>query len=291
MKEKLLSLAFLAILLLRTTGITAVFAAQEDTNDEEIFLDDQTDLYFEESASFIPEAGFSSAKDLLAAPIAFSPREETEAEDSADLEFLESSEEEPGGADDAALSEYIVKPGDTVDHIADAFKVDPSDLYEWNDELTSESTLTIGQSMMIHTDLDIDATETKKLTGSESAASNATSETTEWSDNQQKSSESEASAQQNMRTMTVVASAYSRTQEDLTNFTAMGIDLRENPRVIAVDPTVIPLGTAVYIEGYGEAIAGDTGGAIVGNRIDLHMEDISEAFAWGMQTVQLTLLD
>lgn len=278
MKEKLLSLAFLAILLLSTTGITAVFAAQEDTNDEEIFLDDQTDLYFEESASFIPEAGFSSAKDLLAAPIAFSPREETEAE-------------EPGDADDAALSEYIVKPGDTVDHIADAFKVDPSDLYEWNDELTSESTLTIGQSMMIHTDLDIDATETKKLTGSESAASNATSETTEWSDNQQKSSESEASAQQNMRTMTVVASAYSRTQEDLTNFTAMGIDLRENPRVIAVDPTVIPLGTAVYIEGYGEAIAGDTGGAIVGNRIDLHMEDISEAFAWGMQTVQLTLLD
>ena len=53
--------------------------------------------------------------------------------------------------------------------------------------------------------------------------------------------------------------------------TAMGHDLTANPnmKVIAVDPKVIPLGSKVWVEGYGEAIAGDTGGAIKGNRIDV----------------------
>ena len=51
----------------------------------------------------------------------------------------------------------------------------------------------------------------------------------------------------------------------------MGHDLTANPnmKVIAVDPKVIPLGSKVWVEGYGEAIAGDTGGAIKGNRIDV----------------------
>ncbi|GAA3326735.1 hypothetical protein GCM10020331_063860 [Ectobacillus funiculus] len=53
--------------------------------------------------------------------------------------------------------------------------------------------------------------------------------------------------------------------------TATGIDLRKDPnmKLIAVDPKVIPLGSKVWVEGYGEAIAGDTGGAIKGNRIDV----------------------
>ena len=51
----------------------------------------------------------------------------------------------------------------------------------------------------------------------------------------------------------------------------MGHDLTANPnmKMIAVDPKVIPLGSKVWVEGYGEAIAGDTGGAIKGNRIDI----------------------
>ena len=46
-----------------------------------------------------------------------------------------------------------------------------------------------------------------------------------------------------------------------------GINLRANPnlKVIAVDPSVIPLGSKVWVEGYGYAVAGDTGGAIKGN--------------------------
>ena len=92
-------------------------------------------------------------------------------------------------------------------------------------------------------------------------------------------------------TLTVVATAYSRNQPSLTNITAMGIDLSENPQVIAVDPAVIPLGTKVYVDGYGEAIAGDTGSAIIGNRVDLHMESIDASFAWGIQEVELTIID
>ena len=91
--------------------------------------------------------------------------------------------------------------------------------------------------------------------------------------------------------MTVVATAYSRNQPSLTNITASGIDLSQNPQVIAVDPTVIPLGTKVYVEGYGEAIAGDTGSAIIGNRVDLHMDSIDESFKWGIQEVELTILN
>ena len=45
------------------------------------------------------------------------------------------------------------------------------------------------------------------------------------------------------------------------------------------------------MEGYGEAIAGDTGSAINGNRVDLHMESMDESFTWGIQEVELTLLD
>ena len=61
--------------------------------------------------------------------------------------------------------------------------------------------------------------------------------------------------------------------------TAMGHDLTANPnmKMIAVDPKVIPLGFKVWVEGYGEAIAGDTGGAIKGNRIDILLGSDSAA--------------
>jgi uncharacterized protein YabE (DUF348 family) len=55
--------------------------------------------------------------------------------------------------------------------------------------------------------------------------------------------------------------------------------------VIAVDPRVIPLGSKVYVDGYGEATALDTGGAIKGNRVDLYMNSEEAAMSWGVRSV------
>lgn len=94
------------------------------------------------------------------------------------------------------------------------------------------------------------------------------------------------------RKIIVQATAYSRNEAGLGNFTANGTDLRQNSRVIAVDPNVIPLGTRVYVEGYGEAVAADTGGAIKGNIIDVHLESVNDCYNWGRKNnVEVTILD
>lgn len=64
----------------------------------------------------------------------------------------------------------------------------------------------------------------------------------------------------------------------------------EQGRTIAVDPRKIPYGTHVYIEGYGEFIAEDTGGAIQGNRIDVYFESHAAALQFGRRTLMVTIL-
>jgi len=59
---------------------------------------------------------------------------------------------------------------------------------------------------------------------------------------------------------------------------------------IAVDPTIIPLGTRLFVEGYGEGIAEDTGGAIKGEILDLYMESESECWDWGRRQVEVKLI-
>jgi 3D (Asp-Asp-Asp) domain-containing protein len=59
--------------------------------------------------------------------------------------------------------------------------------------------------------------------------------------------------------------------------------------IVAVDPSVIPLGTHMTIPGYGDGVAADTGGAIAGARIDLWFPTRAEALAWGSRTVTATL--
>ena len=61
--------------------------------------------------------------------------------------------------------------------------------------------------------------------------------------------------------------------------------------IIAVDPRVIPLGTKLYVEGYGFCVAGDTGGAIKGARIDLGFDTYRQAIAYGRRTVTVYVLD
>lgn len=94
------------------------------------------------------------------------------------------------------------------------------------------------------------------------------------------------------RTMYVEATAYTAYCYGCSGITATGINLRKNPnmKVIAVDPRVIPLGSKVYVKGYGVAIAGDTGGAIRGKRIDVFLKSKTAMRNWGRRTVKITVL-
>ncbi len=89
------------------------------------------------------------------------------------------------------------------------------------------------------------------------------------------------------KTMMVQATAYSTNNPNLSTHTATGIDLRKNPNVIAVDPSVIPLGSKVWVEGYGTFTAGDTGGAINGKKIDIHFSSYEKAKSFGRKTVRI----
>jgi 3D (Asp-Asp-Asp) domain-containing protein/peptidoglycan hydrolase CwlO-like protein len=85
------------------------------------------------------------------------------------------------------------------------------------------------------------------------------------------------------RTMTVSATGYC-----LRGTTATGIPVAWG--VIAVDPRVIPLGTRMFVPGYGEGVAADTGSAVKGNIIDLWFSSCAQAIQWGRRTVTITLL-
>ncbi len=91
------------------------------------------------------------------------------------------------------------------------------------------------------------------------------------------------------RAVTMTASAYTAYDDGNSNYTYRGNMLRKG--LAAVDPRVIPLGSRLYIEGYGYAIADDIGGAIKGNRIDLAYESRDEAFKFGLRKVTVYILD
>ena len=93
------------------------------------------------------------------------------------------------------------------------------------------------------------------------------------------------------RPIVVEATAYSRNEAGLGNFTADGTDLTVESAVIAVDPSVIPLGTTVYIPGWGYYRAADTGGAIVGNKIDVHFENVADTYQFGRQSLTIYIVD
>lgn len=84
------------------------------------------------------------------------------------------------------------------------------------------------------------------------------------------------------------ASAYLPSDGPGHGITASGIPARHG--VVAVDPNCIPLGTRLYIPGYGVALAADTGGMIIGNTIDLCMEDASDAWNFGRRWIKVYVL-
>lgn len=86
--------------------------------------------------------------------------------------------------------------------------------------------------------------------------------------------------------ITVSSTAYAQMGK-----TATGYNLRKHPnsKVIAVDPKVIPLGSKVYIPGYGTAVARDTGGAIKGKKIDVFYKNKKTCYKWGRKKVKITV--
>lgn len=87
--------------------------------------------------------------------------------------------------------------------------------------------------------------------------------------------------------LTVESSAYTW-GAGASGLTSLGLTPRKG--IVAVDPRVIPYYTKLYIPGYGMAMAGDTGGAIRGHRIDLFMNSVWECYQWGRRDVEIYVL-
>lgn len=93
----------------------------------------------------------------------------------------------------------------------------------------------------------------------------------------------------NARVITVEAYAYSPQDPGMGKYTASGTLLRRG--VIAVDPNYIPMGTSVFIPGYGVAVAEDIGWNIQGNTIDIAFDTHEEAIWFGRQFIEIYLLN
>lgn len=91
------------------------------------------------------------------------------------------------------------------------------------------------------------------------------------------------------RAIRVEATAYSRMEPGMSDYTATGTFCQRG--VIATDPSIIPLGTRVYIPGYGYAVAEDTGGAIIGHKIDVAFDTVEECYEFGRQFIEIYIID
>ena len=91
------------------------------------------------------------------------------------------------------------------------------------------------------------------------------------------------------KVMTMEITAYTLGEGSGTGRTSIGLVPYEG--IVAVDPRVIPYYTKLYIPGYGIAMAGDTGGAIRDNRLDVFMHDWHRAIQWGRRTLDVYILE
>ncbi|ENH97707.1 hypothetical protein J416_04046 [Gracilibacillus halophilus YIM-C55.5] len=185
---------------------------------------------------------------------------------------------------------YQVQSGDTLSEIALEYGVTVDDIKEWNQ--LSTNLILVGEELTIkgvtEKDKEDDSSKKQEETKQETEATPVASEP-----NVEQTSTKENNAESEEKTITMEATAYTAQCDGCSGTTATGINLLENRnmKVIAVDPNVIPLGTRVHVEGYGEAIAADTGGAINGNRIDVHVPTKDEAYSWGRRQVKVTILE
>jgi 3D (Asp-Asp-Asp) domain-containing protein/LysM repeat protein len=198
----------------------------------------------------------------------------------------------------SSTENYIVESGDTLWGIAKYYGVSVNELKNTN-SLTSDI-IYPGQNLTV--DLDSRGLAVKV---NQQEQAQRTTETQQPQETQQTQPPEETAAQpaetpvntqstkEAANAVTVQATAYTANCEGCSGVTKTGLDLNANPeaKVIAVDPDVIPLGTRVYVEGYGYATAQDTGGAIQGKRIDVFIPEKEEAVDWGVRSVKVTILD
>jgi 3D (Asp-Asp-Asp) domain-containing protein len=161
----------------------------------------------------------------------------------------------------SAAGTYQVKSGDTLWEIAKKHKVTVSQLKSWNN--LKSDVIKPKQILKISGTVKKSAAKTTVKTSSVKTAP--------------------------YKTITVKAYAYTLNCKGCSGITATGLNLKKNPSIkaIAVDPKVIPLGSKVYVEGYGYAVAADKGGGIKGNKIDVFMPTKSKAIQWGVRTVKV----
>lgn len=199
-------------------------------------------------------------------------------------------------------SNYMVTWGDTLSAIAAATEISLDTLVEVNN-ISNADMIIVGNKISLSSDKSIvtvgegeetrsyDVSHEEEIVEVETPVEETVVETVvETPVVEEVAVEETAPATSEGYTITVEATAYSTNQPSLSDYTYTGINLRQTPNVIAVDPSVIPLGSTVVIPGYGTFIAGDTGSAIVGNRIDVHITDLNAAWAFGRQTMTITVL-
>lgn len=188
---------------------------------------------------------------------------------------------------------YMIEPGDTLYRIALENDVSVEQLQAWNglhsDLIYAGETLSISGPSK-----DVTESKAKKARVASANKTRVASTTAPAASSTRVATQAASEPTSNVaRTMTVEATAYTAYCEGCSGTTANGTDLRANPnlKVIAVDPRVIPLGTKVWVEGYGEAVAADTGGAIKGNKIDVFIPNKAGAYEWGRKSVTIKILD
>jgi lysM domain protein len=209
--------------------------------------------------------------------------------------------------DDKGVQEYTIKWGDTLSVISEATGASLDSLVQVNEIQNAnliypgtvlrfsadQKEVTVNNGSQEHSYRVQDNKEVKEVEKSEAttSASNETAQATQATETTQAAQTTEAaSSSQNGYYLTVEATAYSYNEAGLSSYTADGTNLVNEPNVIAVDPSVIPLGSYVEIPGYGIFRAADTGGAIYGNRIDVHLVNLNDVYNFGRRTITIRVL-
>ena len=207
--------------------------------------------------------------------------------------------------DDKGVQEYTIKWGDTLSVISEATGASLDTLVQVNEiqdanliypgtvlrfsadqkEVTVDNG-TEQHSYRVQNNNEVKEVETTEAT-TQAAETTQAAQATEATQTTQAAA---ASSSQGGYYLTVEATAYSYNEAGLSSYTADGTNLVSEPNVIAVDPSVIPLGSYVEIPGYGIFRAADTGGAIYGNRIDVHLVNLNDVYNFGRRTITIRVL-